>query len=490
MLFVTPEFVVFFVVVLTTVSAIKQRKFQHVFLLGASYFFFYFSSNFLIILLIASTLLDYYVGQKIFQTKNKVRKKWLLATSIAGNISLLGFFKYHDFAVTQFNVLGNYLDLSSQIPALDLILPIGISFYTFQTISYAVDIYRGQLTPSKTFSEFALFVAFFPQLVAGPILRAKQFLPQLREKLSNPEPQKRLRLIVINHSNLKLGITIMSFGFLKKMFFADNIAPLVNEIFAYPVGLDSATIFLGAIAYGIQIYGDFSGYTDIAIGAATILGFKIPTNFNKPYFATSPSDFWRRWHISLSTWLRDYLYIPLGGNKKSHVRTFLNLFIVMLLGGLWHGASWNFVLWGLLHGSYLAIQKAIMHQFPDTYFGKILGSKIGKIFAILATQYLVFLAWIPFRVQDMDYAIYSMQKYIFFDLQTNSIAGILEEHVFSVVLIGLFIILQIIFYSNKALVEKITSLSLTRWTLILTGVLAAIVFFYDGNPQDFIYFRF
>jgi len=489
-LFTTPEFLVFFVVVLTVISAVKQRKFQHVFLLGASYFFFYFSSNFLIILLIASTLLDFYIGKKIWETKDKTRKKWLLTASITGNIALLGFFKYYDFAITQFNVLGNYFDLSSDIPILDLVVPIGISFYTFQTISYTIDIYRNQLTPSKTFWEYALFVAFFPQLVAGPILRAKQFLPQLREKLSNSKSEKRLRLIVITHSNLKWGITIMSFGFLKKMFFADNIAPLVNEIFAYPIGLDSFTIFLGAVAYGIQIYGDFSGYTDIAIGAAIILGFKIPINFNKPYFATSPVDFWRRWHISLSSWLKDYLYIPLGGNQKSHLRTFSNLIIVMFLGGLWHGASWNFVLWGLLHGTYLVIQKAILYRFPNTNFNKVLGSRIGKILAILATQYLVFLAWIPFRQQDIDYTIYSMQKYIFFDFQTNSIIEILQEYIFSVILIILFIVLQVIFYTKRNLVEKIISLKLSKWTIIITCILAAIVFFYDGNPQDFIYFRF
>lgn len=489
MLFTTPEFLVFFVVVLAGISAVKQRKFQHLFLLGSSYFFFYFSSNFLIILLIASTLLDFYIGKKIWETKDRTRKKWLLFTSITGNIALLGFFKYYDFAVTQFNVLGNYFDLSKEIPILDFVVPIGISFYTFQTISYTVDIYRNQLTPSKTFWEYALFVAFFPQLVAGPILRAKQFLPQLREKLPDSGSEKR-RLIVITHTNLKWGITIMSFGFLKKMFFADNIAPLANEIFAHPIGLDSFTIFLGALAYGIQIYGDFSGYTDIAIGAAIILGFKIPINFNKPYFATSPVDFWRRWHISLSTWLRDYLYIPLGGNQKSHVRTLSNLLMVMILGGLWHGASWNFVLWGAMHGAYLTIQKAVLYKFPNANFNKILSSKIGKIFAILTTQYLVFLAWIPFRVQDWDYMIYSMQKYVFFDFQTNSIIGILDEHMLSVLLIILFIILQVIFYSKRKLVEKIINLKLSIWAVVITMILAAIVFFYDGNPQDFIYFRF
>ena len=197
-----------------------------------------------------------------------------------------------------------------------------------------------------------------------------------------------LKQILIHNSNLKLGITIMAFGFLKKMFFADNIAPLVNEIFAYPIGQDSFVIVLGTIAFGIQIYCDFSGYSDIAIGAALILGFKIRVNFNKPYFAISPSDFWRRWHISLSSWLRDYLYIPLGGNRRSNIRTYVNLSTVMFLGGLWHGASWNFVIWGLMHGMYLSLHKIISDRFPILQNHKFFRSKIGKIISIF--HYAVF----------------------------------------------------------------------------------------------------
>ena len=259
--------------------------------------------------------------------------------------------------------MGKYFDIGSNIPMLNLALPIAISFYTFHSITYTVGIYRKQLEPAKTFTEYAIFVAFFPQLVAGPILRAKEFLPQLREKIEGSTVGGIFRQIVIEKSNLKYGITIMIFGFLKKMFFADNIAPLVNDVFSSPVGHDSLTIMLTTLAFGIQIYCDFSGYSDIALGAAWIMGFKIPINFNKPYFATSPSDFWRRWHISLSTWLRDYLYVPLGGNRKSRVRTYLNLFIVMFLGGLWHGASWNFVIWGILHGAYLAVHRAMSNRY-------------------------------------------------------------------------------------------------------------------------------
>jgi len=417
MLFNSIDFIIFFFLVISIIVVITQRKFQHLFLLAASYFFFYFSSNYLLSLLIISTVLDYYVGQKIWESKNLTQKKLLLIASLAGNLGLLGFFKYADFAITQFNILGNYFDLGSSIPLLHLVLPIGISFYTFQTISYTVDIYRGQLTPSKSFWEFALFVSFFPQLVAGPILRAKEFLPQLREKMDNIQVSNKLRQIVIQSSNLKFGVTLIAFGLLKKMFFADNIEPFVNEIFANPVGLESYSIFLGTMAFGIQIYGDFSGYSDIAIGTALILGFKIPINFNKPYFATSPSDFWLRWHISLSSWLRDYFYIPLGGNRKSPSRTYTNLATVMFFGGLWHGASWNFVIWGLLHSAYLAIHRIFLNNFPKLKDLPFFKTRIGKIFSILVTQYFVFLAWIPFRVRDTDSMLYSMQKYVFIDFQ-------------------------------------------------------------------------
>ncbi|NDB47441.1 MAG: MBOAT family protein, partial [Nitrososphaeria archaeon] len=276
MLFNTLDFVIFFITVLTTFVAIKRRTFHHVFLLAASYFFFYYSSNYLITLLIFTTVWDFYFGQLIYKTDSIARKKILLITSLAGNLGLLGFFKYADFAITQFNFVGQYFDIGSNITMLNLALPIAISFYTFHSITYTVGIYRRQLEPAKTFTEYAIFVAFFPQLVAGPILRAKEFLPQLREKIVASTVGGKFRLIVIEKSNLKYGVTLMIFGFLKKMFFADNIAPLVNDVFSNPVGHDSLTIILTTLAFGIQIYCDFSGYSDIALGAAWIMGFKIP----------------------------------------------------------------------------------------------------------------------------------------------------------------------------------------------------------------------
>jgi len=432
--------------------------------------------------------LDFYVGREIFRSSSIQRKKLLLILSLAGNLGLLGFFKYADFGIAQLNSLGIYFGLS-EIPLLNLALPIGISFYTFQTISYTVDIYRGKLTPSNSIKEFALFVAFFPQLVAGPILRASQFLPQLREKLSTMQTKTGIFQTLIHRSYLRAGITMMTLGFLKKMFFADNIAPLA-DVLGNSYGLESLLVVISTIAYGIQIYCDFSGYSDIAIGAALLLGFKIPINFNKPYFATSPSDFWKRWHISLSTWLRDYLYIPLGGNKKSPSRTYLNLLAVMFLGGLWHGASWNFVIWGILHGSYLAIHKVLLNRFPHLQRLSFFKTKLGKIVSILITQYFIFLAWIPFRVQGFEQALVSMKKYVLFDFIINDfVLSYLYNYRFEIILIVLFIILNVVSYKTN-LIEKITKTNLRNWSVFFGAVVFLILFFYGGNSEEFIYFQF
>ena len=489
MLFTTPEFIIFFIAVLAVISCIKFRRFQHLFLVGSSYFFFYFSNNYLISLLIFSTLLDFYVGKAIFTAKNKKRKKILLVSSLVGNLGLLGFFKYADFAILQFNILGQELNLNPDIPFLNLALPIGISFYTFQTITYTVDIYRGKLKPSDSMWEFALFVSFFPQLVAGPILRASHFLPQLREKISNNNISTRLRTITIHDTALRFGITLMAIGFFKKMFFADNIAPLVNEIFNEPYGLESFSVMLGAIAFGVQIYCDFSGYSDIAIGAAVILGFHIPANFNKPFFATSPSDFWSRWHISLSAWVRDYVYYPLVFNhRRSSIAVFSSILFTMLLMGLWHGASWNFLIWGGLHGIFLAVFTILRKKYskPTEPFFK---SKFGKLFSIIITQYIVFFTFIAFRVQDLDALPYLFYKYLVWDFATSVTIQILSHSQIPIILIVGFFILHYISYKRN-IVKSLSEIKIVYWMGILFGIMTLILFFYDQTPEDFIYFRF
>ncbi len=438
-----------------------------------------------------STILDYYVGKEIWKTKKKVRKKILLIISLVGNLGLLGFFKYTDFAFTQFNILGNYINLTDEIPLLNIVLPIGISFYTFQTLSYTIDIYRGHLKPSKTFQEFALFVTFFPQLVAGPIVRAKDFLPQLREKMDDFQNSGKIRLINITDSNLKLGITMMAIGFLKKMFFADNIAPIANDIFANSITATSSEIWLGTIAFAFQIYGDFSGYSDIAIGAALILGFKIPMNFNKPYFATSPPDFWRRWHISLSTWVRDYLFFPIVFRKLNSDLTFMfGTMITFFIIGLWHGAGWNFIIWGIIHGVYVSAYYIIRKKVPYLSNNSFFKSRTGKIISILGTQYLIFFSYIAFRVNDVNDMHYLMYKFIVFDFQFLDIIQFVILHKIPVVILGLFITLNFISFRKANLVEKISKLDLKIWFIVLLLISLSIGLFYNGNSGDFIYFRF
>jgi len=489
-LFNTIEFAIFFTIVVTALVLFKSRQFQIMLLLFSSYFFYYYTSNYLIILLLFTTVWNYYFAKVIWNAKTQVRKKYYLIINLAVSLGLLGVFKYADFGIEQFNNLGYYVGLS-EIPYLNLILPIGISFYTFQALSYTIDIYRNKLTPSKSFVEFGIFVAFFPQLVAGPILRASEFLPQLREKMDIIVNGSKIKQALIHNSNLKLGITIMAFGFMKKMFFADNLAPFVDEIFNFPLGYDSFVIIISTIAFGVQVYSDFSGYTDIAIGAALILGFKIPANFNKPFFATSPSDFWTRWHISLSLWIKDYLYLPLVFHFRRHdLGIIFSIMFSFMLIGLWHGAGWNFIIVGIFHGCYIAGHTIIRKKFPKSSKHKFFKSKIGIIISILITQYFVFLAFIPFRVQNIEHMLYALEKFIMIDFQTSNILPFIFSHKLPISFMILFFVLHFISYKKTNLIENISKLRLKYWSIILLVILLSIISFYDGNPIDFIYFRF
>ena len=282
----------------------------------------------------------------------------------------------------------------------------------------------------------------------------------------------------------------MSFGFFKKMFFADNIAPFVDEIFLNPVGLDSFAILLGTIGFGIQVYCDFSGYSDIAIGAALILGFKVPQNFNFPFFATSPSEFWRRWHISLSSWVRDYVFYPMLNFKKSKLRLFASVFTTLFLIGIWHGAGWNFVIFGILHGLYVGIETAIMSIFPSLRNNSFFKSKFGKIISILFTQYLILIGFLAFRVHDLEHLSYSVQKLIFIDFEINGASSFILEHKLPLFLMALFMIIHFISFKNPKMLDKISNLKLTYWIIFLIIIFTSIIFFNDANPRDFIYFRF
>jgi len=490
MLFNSLDFLIFLFIVLGMIAIFHYRKFQHLFLIFSSLFFLYYTDNYLVTLLIFTILLHFYTGRAIYNASSPRSKKLFFVIGLVGSLGILGFFKYSDFSIIQFNLFGNILNLGSEIPILNLALPIGISFYTFQSLSYIIDIYRGSLTPTKSLKEYAFFVAFFPPLVAGPILRASQFLPQLKEKIEQVNGSERLRLFIIKNSDLKFGISLIAIGFFKKMFLADNIAPLVNNIFSNPIGMESFSIILGAVAFGIQIYCDFSGYSDIAIGAAAILGFKIPLNFNKPFFATSPSDYWTRWHISLSTWVRDYLYYPLVfKHRRSSVIVFFCLLASMLVMGLWHGASWNFVIWGGLHGIFLAAFTVLRKKYskPTESFFK---SKFGKFSSIFITQYLVFFTFIAFRIQDFDHMWYAMKKYVILDFSTFQTFEIIKNNEFPILLLILFVVLHYISYRNGNLPEKISKLKLRYWVLFLFCIILPISLFYVGSAQEFIYFQF
>jgi len=331
------QFFLFFAVVYSLYLAFNH-KWQNRMLLVASYVFYGTWDWRFLSLIVISTIIDYYCGIKIDEITDAKKRKQFLAISIVANLSMLGFFKYFNFFAENLQALCCFFGFQVQPHFLNIILPVGISFYTFQTMSYTIDIYKGQLKPTRKFFDFALFVSFFPQLVAGPIERASHLLPQILSK----------RKVTID--KFCEGCYLIFWGLFLKVFVADNLARLVDPIFASDPPYNGVKVLLGLYAFAFQIFGDFAGYSNIARGLGKCMGFDIMVNFNLPYFVTNPSDFWRRWHISLSTWLRDYLYIPLGGNKKGTLFTYRNLAITMFLGGLWHGAAWTFIIWGAYRG--------------------------------------------------------------------------------------------------------------------------------------------
>jgi len=423
MLFTQIEFFIFFSILIVFLMFIKSNGIRKRLLLLASYYFYaYWDWRFLSLILI-STILDYIVGLGLVRTNRPNRRRLLLLTSIICNLGILGFFKYFNFFVQSMEtILGSFGFHSG---TLHIILPIGISFYTFQTLSYSIDVYRGRLDPCRNVFDFAFFVAFFPQLVAGPIVRASEFLPQLR---SNAQ---------LSWYGTFLGFRQFTIGLFKKVFIADHIALFVDYVFENAGAFDGVSTWLAVLAYGLQIYCDFSGYSDMAIGTARIIGYHLPTNFRSPYLATSMTDFWHRWHISLSTWLRDYLYIPLGGNRKGPMRTYVNIFITMLLGGLWHGASWTFVVWGGLHGATLVIEKWLQQRFRVKTASAAVWCLPG-IFGWFVTMLIVFTSWVFFRAASFQQAFLMLrQMYSFsggiawyypFVLFTLSLVGI--GHIF------------------------------------------------------------
>ncbi|MGD2115647.1 MAG: MBOAT family O-acyltransferase [Acidobacteriota bacterium] len=392
MLFTEPVFFLFFAAVLAAAWGTRSNRSRKLCLLAASYLFYAAWDWRFLSLILISTLVDFGVGRGLASAHGPEsgRRRALLVLSLVVNLGLLGVFKYYGFfvesAVGLLSALG--LEPAARVP--EIVLPVGISFYTFQTLSYTIDVYRGELEPVRSLSDFALFVAFFPQLVAGPIVRAASFLPQLerRPHLEDVAFRRHLTLFLI--------------GFAKKACIADNLAPFVDAVYAAPQTFDALSAWTATALYAIQIYCDFSGYTDMAIACAGLLGYRLVKNFDFPYLARSVSEFWHRWHISLSTWLRDYLYIPLGGNRGTRLATHRNLMITMVLGGLWHGAAWTFVVWGALHGVALVAhrewRRRIAPRLPEALR---LGVAAGALAHALTLGW-VLLTWIFFRAQSFS----------------------------------------------------------------------------------------
>ncbi|MBV6397288.1 MAG: Peptidoglycan O-acetyltransferase [Anaerolineales bacterium] len=398
MLFNSLPFYIFFPLV-TLGYFLLPHRFRWLWLLAASAYFYMAFIPAYILILLATILVDYFSGLAIEKAEGK-RRRGFLILSLAANLGMLGFFKYFNFFNANAAALAHWLDWNYPIPSLNILLPIGLSFHTFQSMAYTIEVYRGNQKAERHIGILALYVLFYPQLVAGPIERPAHMLPQFREAHK------------FDYQNAADGLRLMAWGFFKKLVIADRLALLVNPVFAEPSGYPGPLLALAALAFSYQIYCDFSGYSDIAIGAARVMGFRLMTNFDRPYSSHSFSEFWRRWHISLSSWFRDYFYISLGGNRVPTWRHSLNIFLTFLVSGLWHGANWTFVIWGMLHGIYLIAEQWMKRPREAMFRFLRLGRapRLQKALEWLAVFSLVSLAWIFFRAPSLAAALDYIQR--------------------------------------------------------------------------------
>jgi alginate O-acetyltransferase complex protein AlgI len=469
MLFNSLTFLVFFVCVFTLHRLMPGWNAKKLLLLVASYIFYAAWNPPYICILLFSTSMDWLLARLIWKNENPRQRRWLLILSLAANLSLLGFFKYGNFLLGNTQLLLAALGVHYVPPALDIVLPIGISFYTFASLSYTMDVYRGEIEGDASFLDYALFVSFFPHLVAGPIVRARQLLPQIKTERS------------VSRDQLGWGLSLVIIGLFTKTVLADSVfAPAVDAAYAMPI-LGALESWGAVLGFSGQIYCDFAGYSLCAIGLALCFGFEFPDNFRYPYAARGFSDFWRRWHITLSTWLRDYLYIPLGGNRHGEVRTYVNLMLTMLIGGLWHGASWMFVLWGGLHGAYLAIERGLR--------GDTLGAPLSRPKDWMLTAFtfiVVTLTWIPFRAHDAHTA-----ATVFGGLWRPDIAA--GQGLDSLLICYAGMALLLIWQSlnrDISLEQRFGRFSTTLQAAILGACLVAMFLCSGGDERAFIYFQF
>tara|TARA_R110000824_G_scaffold390760_2_gene587470 strand:+ start:148997 stop:150445 length:1449 start_codon:yes stop_codon:yes gene_type:complete len=482
MLFPTLTFGIFFLIVFTVSWGMRwspiPRKW---FLVAASYFFYGWWDWRFAFLLFGTTLVNYLAGLALGRLAHDGSRKFVVALTVIVDLGVLAFFKYFDFFLTSLDSLLSSLGLSRDLPFMEVILPVGISFFTFQGISYVVDVYRRQIPAEKSLLDVMLFKSFFPQLVAGPIVRAADFMPQLHQ------PARLTR------DHVSIGVVLILTGLAKKMVIANYLATeIVDPVFFDPTAVGALDLLVGIYAYAIQIYCDFSGYSDIAIGIAALLGYRFLANFDQPYRASSLQDFWRRWHISLSTWLRDYLYIPLGGNRHGELMRYRNLFLTMFLGGLWHGAAWTFIFWGSFHGAMLGVEQWVRRRWTKSGSGlqqgsldAWLASALSQVLGVFWTFHLVCFAWIFFRADSFSTAVDYLAGF------ANWSAG--NEYVtpFVVGLVGLGLLFQ---FTPRQLGREL-AINLRELPAVILGLLLGlgILVIWAVAPEGvapFIYFQF
>lgn len=459
----------------------KNLKIQNLFIVLASYVFYGWWDWRFLSLIVFSTLVDYNVGQKLKNEENQLKRKILLWTSILVNLGFLGFFKYYNFFLDNFIIAFSFFGTPINAQGLNIILPVGISFYTFQTMSYTIDVYKRKLEPTKEFFAFSAFVSFFPQLVAGPIERATNLLPQFYKKRT------------FDYSKAVDGMRQILWGLFKKIVIADNCAEYANQIFNNSLDMNGSTLVLGAIFFTFQIYGDFSGYSDIAIGTSRLFGFNLKQNFAFPYFSRDIAEFWRRWHISLSTWFRDYLYIPLGGSRGGTLMKVRNTFIIFIVSGFWHGANWTFIVWGALNAIYflpLLLSNNNRNNLDVISKGKLFPT-IKELFLMILTFIQTVFAWIFFRSENIDHSFnYIAEIFSASFFQIPSISSGTPEAIITIFLIFIFIIIEWIGRDKKYALEKPfpKKSKIVRWFSYLIIILTIIIF--QGQGQEFIYFQF
>ncbi|MBN2828693.1 MAG: MBOAT family protein [Candidatus Cloacimonetes bacterium] len=465
MLFNSLEFILFLPIVLV-LYFLTPHKVKWGLLLAVSFLFYSFWKPEYLILIITSIIVDYFAAIRIEKTDNLKLKRFFLTVSLVTNLGMLFTFKYLKFFLVNLGVVIPSLYPTPDSPVMKILLPVGISFYTFQTMGYTIDVYKGKLKAERHLGYFALYVSYFPQLVAGPIERASHLLPQF--KSINP----------IKAENLIIGFSRILWGFFKKVVIADRLALFADVIFANPTDYSGFPLIVGILFFTFQIYCDFSGYSDIAIGIAKVMGIDIIENFNIPYSSVNISEFWKRWHISLSSWFRDYLYFPLGGNKKGIPRTYFNLLLVFTLSGFWHGANWTFLVWGILHGIYLIFYKMTSHLF----------TRLPKQISIVITFIAVSFAWVFFRAKSLNDALYIIRN-VFHSINWRGFVPGLTgtDLMLSIVFIAYMTVIHHRFNFN---LSRLTDLKPYQQLLFLSITFCLIICFGIFNENKFLYFQF